>query len=76
MPEERRYRSLKVAPESFEVLEQIRSHEVLRGMMYKDIISALWPRCPHCGKALVRKLAGSGVFCVGCGKEYSLQPVA
>ncbi len=75
MPEER-YRSLKVTKESFEVLEQIRSHEVFRGMMYKDIIAALWPRCPHCGKALVRKFAGSGVFCVGCRKEYSLQPTA
>jgi ssDNA-binding Zn-finger/Zn-ribbon topoisomerase 1 len=69
-----KYRSLKVTRESFDVLEQIRMHEVFRGMMYKDIISALWPRCPQCGKPLVKKVTGRGVFCVGCRKEYSLQP--
>jgi tRNA(Ile2) C34 agmatinyltransferase TiaS len=69
MPE---FKTLKISAESWKVLEQIRTLELYRAVMLKDLIHVAWPKCPSCGAPLVRKIDG-GVYCVGCKKEYTLQ---
>lgn len=66
-----KYKSIKISAGSYKLLEEVRTVELFKAVMIKDLIEVAWPRCPACGGPLVRKVTG-GVFCAKCGKEYNL----
>ena len=69
------YVNLKVSPESYAVVKEVKSSKFWFYVHLKDIIAITWPRCPDCGGPLVQKFASANLLCARCGAEFRLAHV-
>lgn len=57
-----------------QVLDEIR--EALQELSYSEILVLFYPRCPVCASPLIQKMASGRLYCVHCGREYTLKEIS
>ena len=69
------YINLKVTPEGYAVVKEVKSSKFWFYVYLKDIIAITWSRCPDCEGPLVQKFASANLLCARCGAEFRLAHV-